>query len=123
MSRTEAFDGRALVDILKHLLRHIPGKLLVGVVVWDRLAHRSHIIKDVLSTGGAQRMQLAQLPSYALDLNPDEGVWNDLNRVELGTVGCHHLTELRDKLRKAMACLRHKVSVIQGFTAKSIQIS
>ena len=29
MTRTEAFDGRAVVGFLKHLLRQIPGKLLV----------------------------------------------------------------------------------------------
>jgi transposase len=114
MTRTDAFDGRAIVKFLKHLLRHIPGKLLV---VWDRLpAHRSRVIKDFLRAGGARRIYLAQLPSYAPDLNPDEGVWNYLKRVELGNVCCHHLTELRDELRKAIARLRHKVAVIQGFT-------
>lgn len=114
MTRSEAFDGLAIVDFLKHLLRHIPGKLLI---VWDRLpAHRSWVIKDFLHTGGARRIHLAQLPSYAPDLNPDEGVWNYLKYVELGNVCCHHLTELRDELRKAIARLRHKVSVIQGFT-------
>jgi transposase len=114
MTHTEAFDGPAIVKFLKHLLRHIPGKLLV---VWDRLpAHRSHVIKDFLRAGGARRIHLAQLPSYAPDLNPDEGVWNYLKHVELGNVCCHHLTELREELRKAIARLRHKVSVIQGFT-------
>lgn len=113
-TRQAAFDGPAIVDFLKHLLRHIPGKLLV---VWDQLpAHRSNAIKDFLRAGGAERIYLAQLPSYAPDLNPDEGVWNYLQRVELRNVCCHHLTELREQLRKALARLRHKVSVIQGFT-------
>lgn len=114
MTRQAAFDGPAIVDFLNHLLRHIPGKLLV---VWDRLsAHRSGAIKDFLRAGGAERIYLAQLPSYAPDLNPDEGVWNYLKRVELRNVCCHHLAELREQLRKAIARLRHKVSVIQGFT-------
>lgn len=113
-TRDTTFDGPTIVDFLKQLLRHIPGKLLV---VWDRLpAHRSGVIKDFLRAGGTARLHLAQLPSYAPDLNPDEGVWNYLKRVELGNVCCHHLTELRDQLRKAIARLRHKVSVIQGFT-------
>lgn len=113
MTRDTAFDGPAIVEFLKHLLRHLPGKLLV---VWDRLpAHRSRVIKDFLRAGGAERIYLAQLPSYAPDLNPDEGVWNYLKRVELGNVCCHHLAELRDELRKAIARLRHKVTVIQGF--------
>jgi transposase len=114
MTRDAAFDGPAVVAFLKHLLRHLPGKLLV---IWDGLpAHRGQAVKTFLREGGAARLYLAQLPSYAPDLNPDEGVWNYLKRVELRNVCCHHLAELRDQLRKAIARLRHKVSIIQGFT-------
>ena len=113
-TQKETFAGPTIVDFLKHLLQYIPGKLLV---VWDRLpAHRSGLIKDFLSSGSTERLHLAQLPSYAPDLNPDEGVWNYLKRVELKNVCCHSLAELRTELRKAIARLRHKVSVIQGFT-------
>lgn len=108
-----AFDGPVIVRFLKHLLHHIPGKLLV---VWDRLpAHRSKVIKDFLRQGGSQRLYLAQLPSYAPELNPDEGVWNYLKRVELRNLCCHNLSELRSELRKAVVRLRRKASVIQGF--------
>ena len=108
-----AFDGPAVVRFLKHLLHHISGKLLV---VWDRLpAHRSKVIKDFLRQGGSQRLYLAQLPSYAPELNPDEGVWNYLKRVELRNLCCHNLPELRSELRKAVVRLRRKPTVIQGF--------
>ena len=113
MMREHAFDGPAVVRFLKHLQRHIPGKLLV---VWDRLpVHRSRVIKDFLRQGGAQRLYLAQLPSYAPELNPDEGVWNYLKRVELRNLCCHNLHELRLELRKAIKRLRRKTTVIQGF--------
>ena len=113
-TQKETFAGPTIVGFLKHLLQHIPGKLLV---VWDRLpAHRSRVIRDFLSSGGTERIHLAQLPSYAPDLNPDEGVWNYLKRVELKNICCHSIAELRAELRKAIARLRHKVSVIQGFT-------
>jgi len=95
------------------LLRHIPGKLLV---IWDGLpAHRSRVVKAFLCEGGARRIHLAQFPSYAPDLNPDEGVWNYLKRVELKNVCCHNLSELRAELRKAIMRLRRKIEVIQGF--------
>ena len=113
MMQERAFDGPAVVRFLKHLLRHIPGKLLV---VWDRLpAHRSKVVKDFLRRGGAQRLYLAHLPSYAPELNPDEGVWNYLKRVELKNLCCHNLHELHTELHKAVARLRHKTNVIQGF--------
>jgi transposase len=86
------------------------------MVVWDRLpAHRSHWVKEFLRSKMGQRFYLAQLPSYSPDLNPDEGVWNYLKRVELKNVCCHDLPELRTELRKAVARLRHKKDIIQSF--------
>lgn len=113
MTRTAAFDGAAVVRFLKHLLHQIPGKLLV---VWDRLpAHRSRLIKDFLRQGAAVRLHLAQLPSYAPELNPDEGVWNYLKRVELRNLCCRDLHQLHSELRKAVSRLRCKTNTIQGF--------
>jgi transposase len=113
MTQEQAFKGPDIVRFLKHLLQHISGKLLV---VWDRLpAHRGKVVRAFLREGGTKRIYLAQLPSYAPDLNPDEGVWNYLKRVELKNVCCHDLHELRTELRKAIARLRHKTDIIQGF--------
>ena len=109
----EAFKGPDIVRFLKHLLRHIPGKLLI---VWDGLpAHRSQPIKEFLRQGAARRIHLEQLPGYAPELNPDEGVWNYLKNVEMKNLCCHNLQELRRELRKAIARLRHKIAIILGF--------
>ena len=67
-----------------------------------------------LAQGGARRIRLERFPGYAPDLNPDEGIWNYLKRVELGNVCCQNLAHLRRHLRLATARLRHKRSVIQG---------
>jgi transposase len=113
MTQDKAFDGEAIVRFLKHLLQHLTGKLLI---VWDGLpAHRSRKVKAFLRDGGVARVYLAQLPSYAPELNPDEGTWHYLKNVELKNVCCHSLDELRDELRKAIARLRHKPDIIQGF--------
>ena len=108
-----AFTAEDIVRFLKHLLRHSEGDLLV---IWDGLpAHRSHVVKHFLRQGAARRLHLEQLPGYAPELNPDEGVWRHLKRVELGNLCCHDLTHLRAELRKAIARLRHKPHVIQSF--------
>jgi transposase len=74
MIQDKSFKGADVVRFLKHLLRHIAGKLLV---IWDGLpAHQGQPVKDFLSEGGTQRIHLERLPGYAPDLNPDEGVWN-----------------------------------------------
>jgi transposase len=108
----QAYTSTEVVQFLRHLLRHIPGKLLI---VWDGACiHRSQPIKEFLAQGGAERIHLERLPSYAPELNPDEGIWRYLKRVELKNVVCHDLDELRYELRLATARLRHKRQVIQG---------
>jgi hypothetical protein len=107
-----AFDGPAIVRFLRHLLRHISGKLLL---IWDGLpAHHGQAVKTFLSQGGAHRLHLERLPGYAPDLNPDEGIWRYLKHVELRNLGWGDLSELRHALRWATARLRHKVDVIVG---------
>ena len=108
----QAYKGPDVVGFLKHVMRHIPGKLLI---MWDGAPiHRSHVIKDFLAEGAATRVHLERLPGYAPELNPDEGIWRYLKRVELKNVCCHDLPELRSELRLATARLRHKRNVIRA---------
>jgi transposase len=110
--RTSAFDGAAVVDFLRHLLRHVAGPLLV---LWDGAPiHRGQAVQEFLQHVGAERLWLERLPSYAPDLNPVEGVWHYLKHRELGNVCCYDQQELRQQLRSAMARLRHKHKVLQG---------
>jgi transposase len=110
MIQQVAFTGVAIVRFLKHLLRHLPGNLLV---IGDGLpAHHSQAVKDFLRQGAAQGLHLERLPAYAPDLNPDEGIWRYLKQVELKNLCCHNLDELPYELRKATARLRHKTDVI-----------
>lgn len=106
----QAFDGQAVVGFLRHLLRHIEGKLLI---IWDGLpAHRSKRVKRFLRQEARGRVHLERLPGYAPDLNPDEGIWQYLKNVELKGVCCRKLAQLRRELRLAIERLRHKREVI-----------
>ena len=106
----EAFRGPAVVGFLRQLLRQVRGKLLV---IWDGAPiHRAQPVKEFLIAGAAARLQLVQLPGYAPDLNPDEGVWNHLKRVELQNRCCQDLDELRWELRLAVRRLRRKPHVL-----------
>jgi transposase len=111
-TQQDAFHSPDVVRFLRLLLRKIRGKLLV---IWDGAPiHRGQPIKDFLRQGAAKRLHLEQLPGYAPELNPDEGIWNYLKRVELGNVCCRNLRELATALRRAKERLRHKRSVIQA---------
>ena len=112
IEQERAFKGEDAARFLKHLLRQIPGKLLV---IWDGSPiHRGRAVKDFLGSGTSHRLQLEQLPGYAPDLNPDEGVWRYLKCVELKNLCCQNLAELKVELRKAKERLRHKRDVILG---------
>jgi transposase len=112
LTREEAFTGAAVVLLLKHLLRQITGKLMVlreGAPI-----HKCREVKKFPSEGGAKRLHLEMFPGYSPDLNPQEGVWSYLKRVELKNLCCHGLAELRQELKKAIQRLRHKTDVLQA---------
>ncbi len=109
-----AFDTTGVVGFLRVLLRKIRGKALV---IWDGAPiHQGQAIKDYLAQGAATRLHLERLPGYAPDLNPDEGVWNYLKRVELKNCCCADLAELRLELRRAKERLRHKRHISRSFS-------
>lgn len=102
--------GPDVVAFLRQLLRQIAGKLLV---IWDGAPiHRGHAVRDFLAAGAATRLHLVQLPGYAPDLNPDEGVWNHLKRAELKNRCCQDLDELRWELGLALRRLRRRAHVL-----------
>jgi len=108
-----ALKSPDVVRFLRHLLAHVPGKLLV---VWDGAPiHSGQPVKDFLAGGAARRLRLEQLPGYAPDLNPlDQGVWRHLKHVELANVCCPDLRHLRRELHGAAKRLRRKPRSIRG---------
>jgi transposase len=111
-TQDHAYRSPDVVRFLRVLLRKIRGKLLV---IWDGAPmHRGQPIKDFLAWGAAKRLHLEQLPAYAPDLNPVEGLWNYLKRVELGNVCCPEVAALGLALRHAKERVRHKRGVLRA---------
>jgi transposase len=108
----QAYAAESVVGLLQVLLRKIPGKILVS---WDgSFIHKGQPIKDFLAAGAATRLHLERLPGSAPDLNPDEGMWNYLKRVELKNRCCRDLAELRLEVRRATERLRNKREIIRS---------
>jgi transposase len=108
-----AFKGPDVVRFLRHLLCQLDSRLLV---IWDGVPiHRDQEVTAFLAGPAGEQLSVEQLPGYAPDLNPDEGVWNYLKHVELRNVTCHDLTELRHELRLAIGRLRRKPDVLCSF--------
>ncbi len=114
--REQAFRGPAVVRFLQPLLRQMEGQLLV---IWDGApSPRARPVKDFLAQGAAARLQLEQLPGYAPDLKPDEGLGHYPKHVERRNGCCANLTELRRELGRAVKRLRHKRHVLHGCVAE-----
>jgi transposase len=108
-----AINSADVVAFLEHLLREVAGGM---VIIWDGAPiHRSQVIREFLVNGAAQRLHLERLPAYAPELNPGEGLWQQLKGVELRHVCCFNLPPLRRELRDAVKRVRRKPRLIQSF--------
>jgi transposase len=109
--REEALTGCESVTFLKHLLHWVSDRLLI---IWDGSPiHRGAEIKTFLAEGGAKHIHLEQLPPYAPDLNPDEGIWDLLKYVEMCNLCCLDLNHLHCELDLAIGRLRKKPHLIR----------
>jgi transposase len=108
----KAIRSAEVIRFLQHLLRQIPGKLLI---VWDGAPiHRSQAIRQFLSEGAAARLHLERFPGYAPELDPEEGIWRHLKRVEMRNLCCRDLEETRQALRAACQRLRQKPHIVRS---------
>lgn len=112
--RERALSSTDSVRFLKHLRHEIQRKLMV---IWDGSPiHRKEVTR-FMAEGGAKHIHLEQLPAYAPDLNPDEGVWQHLKNVELRNIACQDLSQLRRELGLAIMRLRSTPHVVRSFFA------
>jgi transposase len=112
-SQDRAINSDDVVAFLEHLLREVPGRM---IIIWDGAPiHRSHTIREFLTHGAAPRLHLERLPAYAPELNPGEGLWQQLTGVELCNVCCFNLPHLRHELRDAVKRVRRKPRLITSF--------
>jgi len=72
------------------------------VVIWDNLnTHVSAVMRELAAA--RDWLQVIQLPSYAPDLNPTEGVWSHVKRSlgNLAVTGVEHLAAVvRNRLKR-----------------------
>jgi transposase len=77
-----AIRAPQVVEFLHHLLRHLPGKLLV---IWDGLPqHRARLVTEFIRAPQG-RLVIERLPGYAPELNPVEYIWGYWKQHELPT--------------------------------------
>jgi transposase len=104
-----SIKGPQVVQFLRHLQRHLPGKVLV---LWDGAAiHRSALVRDYVA-GTRGRIQVARLPAYAPELNPVEYMWGHLKTHEIANLITTQAWELSFEATAALRKMRRRPSII-----------
>jgi transposase len=112
-SQDHPINADDVVGFLEHLLREVPGRM---VIIWDGAPiHRSRVIQQCLARSAAQRLHLERLPAYAPELNPGEGLWHQLKGVELRNVCCFNIPHLTHEVRDAVRRVRRTPHLITSF--------
>lgn len=114
--RSKALSSKESVRFLKHLKYCIGEKLMI---IWDGSPIHRKEVTTFMTTPDAYGIEIEWLPPYAPDLNPTEGVWQYLKRVELRNVTCKDMENLRNELRLAIMRLRSKPEIIQAFFSEA----
>jgi transposase len=111
---TQALDGWGVIFFLTHLLKHLSDRLLV---IWDGspIHCRSEVVQVFLRQVGSKHIRIEEFPPYAPDLNPAEGLWDQLKYHELANTPCQDLEALAYELRLALNRVRARLSLVQGF--------
>jgi transposase len=107
-----AIRSPQIIEFLSHLLRHIPGKLLI---VWDGLpGHRSRMVWDFVHQQRG-RLWLEFLPAYAPELNPVEYLWSHWKQHELPNFCPTTFGQLSHHARQALRRMRKRPTLVIAF--------
>jgi hypothetical protein len=112
-SKPDNYDVDSLQAFIMHLKRHLRGAK--AILIWDGLpAHKSRAMKDWLNT---QRpwLDVALLPGYSPDLNPVEGLWNNIKGQELANRCCDDLGEIAVAVNQGIDRVRGARQLMFGF--------
>jgi len=106
-----------VVDFLGHLLRHLPGKLLV---VWDGLpAHRARLVSEFIRAQQG-RLVIERLPAYAPELNPAEYIWGYWKHHELPNFCPRDFGQLSYQARRALRRMRRRPRLVRSFWRQAV---
>jgi transposase len=112
--RRKGFNEAGYARLLDAAHRQLGGPI---VLVWDNLnTHRSARMTRLVTA--RPWLTVYQLPSYAPELNPVEGVWSNLKR-SLANLAKHGLDQLIRLIKTRLTRMQHRPSLIEGYIAKT----
>jgi transposase len=107
---TEFFNDERVVGFLRHLLRHLRGKV---IVIWDGGPnHKGPMIEGFLRRN--RRLWVERLPPYAPDLNPIEVVWSWLKYGKLSNGVPDDVNELENWTHENLVPLKRNAELLRS---------
>ena len=87
------------------------------VLVWDNLpTHVSRAMRQLIAARAW--LTVFQLPAYAPELNPVEGIWSVLKR-SLANLTKHGIDQLTTLVKTRLKRMQYRPGLIDGFLAKT----
>ena len=99
---------------LQELLRHLRGPVIV--LLDNSSTHQGKPLQKLL--GQHPRLHIEHFPSYAPELNPDEGVWS-LAKRELANSCPHDVDELMEDIIRSINDIRTSPAKLRGCIVQS----
>jgi transposase len=101
-------------SFLRELLRHLRGPVIV--LLDNSSTHQGQPLQNLLQRH--PRLRIEHFPSYAPDLNPDEGVWS-LAKRELANSCPDDVDELMDDVIRSINGIRTSPTKLRGCIVQS----
>ncbi|GAA2307576.1 IS630 family transposase [Streptomyces kunmingensis] len=112
--RRKGFTETDYARLLDAAHRQLGGPV---VLVWDNLnTHVSRAMQELIAARGW--LSVYQLPPYAPELNPVEGVWSHLKR-SLANLTKHGLDQLTALVKTRLKRMQYRPGLIDGYMART----
>ncbi len=116
----KGFSWKDLRDLLTAARTQLGGPI---VLVWDNVGlHLSRAMRAWITA--RDWLTVFQLPAYAPDLNPVEGIWSSLRRTSLANIAFADYAHLVTAVRRGLRQIQYRPTIITGcLTGTGIAIS
>jgi len=103
--------------LLRRLHRFLGARV---VLVWDNLTgHVRNLAVRAFIHENADWLTVYQLPGYAPELNPAEGLWGELKNGPLANLTARNLDEVTTAARHALRLVQHRPDLLNGFLTET----
>jgi transposase len=88
------------------------------IVIWDNLPLHISSRMRAFTSAHPDWLTVIQLPAYAPELNPVEGLWSAM-KASLGNLAAGTVDQLADTVRSRLRRIQHRPELLAGFLAKT----